>query len=282
MDVVYQKATDQIDFETGFRCRTVYVSTENSVLHCHDYYELFLTLSDSVLHLINGREEELEKGTLIFIRKSDTHFFGKNNNCNYSFVNLAFTEEILQKMFLFFSNDFPSEKLLNQKYPPQIILDSVGVQKVLAELNLINTIPVNDNNRRSWAYKKLLVNLFYKYFSEYKNNELSFQQPLWLKKFNIEIKKNDVFSLPNAQIVEISGKSREHLSRTIKKYYGVSFTEYINNIRLNYIANSLITTDIPITDLIYDAGFENLSYAYVLFKKKFCTTPRLMRESCGN
>ena len=72
MDVVYQKATDQIDFETGFRCRTVYVSTENSVLHCHDYYELFLTLSDSVLHLINGREEELEKGTLIFIRKSDT------------------------------------------------------------------------------------------------------------------------------------------------------------------------------------------------------------------
>lgn len=79
--------------------------------------------------------------------------------------------------------------------------------------------------------------------------------------------------------MNISGKSREHLSRTIKKYYGVSFTEYINNI---YIANSLITTNIPITDLIYDAGFENLSYAYVLFKKKFCTTPRVMRESCGN
>lgn len=189
MEVVYQRGADQIDTETGFRCRTVYVSTENSVLHCHDYYELFLTLSDSVLHLINGREEELEKGTLIFIRKSDTHFFGKSNNCNYSFVNLAFTEEILQKMFLYFSNDFPGEKLLNQKYPPQVMLNSVGVQKVLAELNLINTIPVNDNNRRSWAYKKLLVNLFYKYFRNIKITTCRFSNRCGLKSSILKLKR---------------------------------------------------------------------------------------------
>ncbi len=277
MDVVYQKAKDQIDAETGFRCRTVYVSTENSVLHCHDYYELFLTLSDSVRHLINGKEEEIEQGTLIFIRKQDIHFFSGNNNCNYSFVNLAFTEEILQRMFLYFSDDFPSEELLIQPYPPKIRLDNIGVKKVLAELNTINTIPVDDYKRRSLSYKKLLVNLFYKYFSEYKSTDL-LQQPLWLKKFIIEIKKIDYFSMPNDEIVRMSGKSREHLSRTIKKYFGVSFTKYINDIRLNYIANSLITTNISITDLIYDAGFENLSYAYVLFKKKFSITPRAMRE----
>ena len=85
--------------------------------------------------------------------------------------------------------------------------------------------------------------------------------------------------MPSDEIVKSSGKSREHLSRSIKKFYNLSFSDYINNIRLNYVANSLLDTDLSITYLFYEAGFENLSYAYVLFKRKFNTTPKMMRES---
>lgn len=73
MQPVLQTASTQIDENVGFRYRTVYVFNENSVLHYHDYYEIFLTLENNVKHYINGSKEILPRGTLVFIRKSDAH-----------------------------------------------------------------------------------------------------------------------------------------------------------------------------------------------------------------
>ena len=73
MNAVLQTATTEIDAKTGFRYRSVYVKTENSQLHYHDYYEIFLTLSSEIKHQINGTVINLSRGALVFIRKEDTH-----------------------------------------------------------------------------------------------------------------------------------------------------------------------------------------------------------------
>ena len=52
-------AEKQLDIDVGFRFRRVLLTTEMSRLHCHEFYELFLTLSDGIRHEINGEEELL-------------------------------------------------------------------------------------------------------------------------------------------------------------------------------------------------------------------------------
>ena len=129
----------------------------------------------------------------------------------------------------------------------------------------------------------MIFGIFSDYFSDYySGNALLESIPLWLRKFNHDLKKMENFSKSTADIIKLSGKSREYLTRSIKKYYGLTLTNYINDIRLTYIANSLATTDLDIIELIYDAGYQNISYAYSLFKNKFGTTPRMMREKTSS
>ena len=80
-------------------------------------------------------------------------------------------------------------------------------------------------------------------------------------------------------MVALSGKSREHVCRSVKKYYGQSLSEYINDRRLNFLANSLLTTNLPIIDLCYASGFENTAWAYTLFKRKYGTSPAKFRKN---
>jgi len=275
-----QTATEFVNKETDFNCRRACMNTEGSVLHHHDYYEIFLTLTDNVYHFINGQEEYLSKDTLVFIRKSDCHAFNVAPNNKDEIFNIAFKEEILNQLFTYLSNGFPSEQLLNEELPPKVILNSMESKKIMCSIENINTLPIEQSLKRSFEYRNLLVTLFYKYFSNYFSIENSIQNfPLWLRDFNNKIKLTENFSKSTADIIKLSGKSREYLARTIKKYYGVTFANYINDIRLNYIANSLLTTDLDIIELVYDAGYQNLSYAYTLFKKKFGMTPKMMRET---
>jgi AraC family cel operon transcriptional repressor len=63
-----------------------------------------------------------------------------------------------------------------------------------------------------------------------------------------------------------------------KKHFNQTPTEYVNELRLNYSANMLITTDENIPYISMDSGYENLSHYYHLFKNKFGMTTKEFRN----
>ena len=70
------------------------------------------------------------------------------------------------------------------------------------------------------------------------------------------------------EIVKLSDKNRPYLSRSIKKYYNKTFSEFVNDIRLDHALSRLENGNAPsIIDLCYDCGFNDLSYFYRLFTK---------------
>ena len=81
-------------------------------------------------------------------------------------------------------------------------------------------------------------------------------------------------------MIELSGKTREHLARTMKKHLGQTSTEYINELRLNYIANMLRITRKGITEIILESGFTSISRAAGLFKEKYGLSMRDFRKNC--
>lgn len=76
---------------------------------------------------------------------------------------------------------------------------------------------------------------------------------------------------------------REHLSvyylsHFIKKNMGMSFQEYLSNIRLDRAVNLLSTTNKTITDISYESGFPSTKAFNKLFKDIYNCTPTAYRK----
>lgn len=72
--------------------------------------------------------------------------------------------------------------------------------------------------------------------------------------------------------------SQEYFCRFFKKATGMSFTEYVNDYRLTQAAGDIEMGEKSISDIAADHGFDNDSYFFRLFKKKFGTTPLKYRN----
>ncbi len=90
-------------------------------------------------------------------------------------------------------------------------------------------------------------------------------------------KKHFAEGLP--ALYQLSTKSPEHIGRSIKRYWGLTPTEWVNSFRLQYAAHLLYTTDTEILDIAMESGFDNLSHFYHLFKRKYTLTPAQYRKT---
>lgn len=72
--------------------------------------------------------------------------------------------------------------------------------------------------------------------------------------------------------------SNGYLSRFFKKNYGMSFAEYLSNIRLYHAVDELLYTSVPITRIAYDNGFASVAVFNKAFKKAYGDTPSAFRR----
>jgi AraC family cel operon transcriptional repressor len=250
-----------------------------SELHTHDFYELFLITEGSIFHIINEEKVLLTAGHLVFIRPNDQHYFAQNAKNTFQLLNLAILKQTVNELLHYLGTGFSPDRLLSQKEPPQTMLEKNEIEIILNKFQLLMTIPPNQSDRIRSEIRSLLANLLIRHFSiphQQKKNEHIL--PSWLIQLENEMQKPDAFITGLEKLYECTEKSPEHISRTIKKYYGKTPTQWINNFRLEYAANLLIYSDKTIIMICFDSGFENVSYFYQLFKKKFKASPALYRK----
>ncbi len=72
--------------------------------------------------------------------------------------------------------------------------------------------------------------------------------------------------------------SNAYLSRFFKKNYGMSFTEYLANIRLYHAVDELLYTDASVTRIANDNGFPSVAAFNKSFKAAYGETPSAMRK----
>lgn len=60
----------------------------------------------------------------------------------------------------------------------------------------------------------------------------------------------------------------------IKRHTGMTFTEYLNDIRLNKVVEMLRNKDLPISDIAYESGFACIPYFNRVFRNKFGCSPK--------
>jgi AraC-like DNA-binding protein len=72
--------------------------------------------------------------------------------------------------------------------------------------------------------------------------------------------------------------SPSHFSRLLKTQLGRSFTDILNQIRVNHAAEKLIHTDKPLQLIAMETGFQDQSYFTKVFRKYIKSTPRQYRK----
>lgn len=260
--------------ETGCLCRYVRSDTERFVLHNHNYYELFMVLKGDVLHIVNGTEQLLSEGQLLFIRDFDIHNYQSANGEYFEFINLAFTKENLDALFYYLGDGYPTNELLKAPLPPIVSLSERNKEKIFYNFTEIGL--QSDKTHTKMKLRTILFNVFSEYFYNYSSKTTDI--PLWLEMTYEKMKKPENFIKGIDRMYEISGKSREHLCRMLKQHYNTTPTTLINELRLEYCENILLSSNLCITDICFECGFENISWFYKAFEKKHGMTPKEYRK----
>jgi len=276
MKAVKLKTKDLIDPESEIHYAYHKSLASITTPHNHDFFEIFLITKGEAFHRINDKQEIIEEGDLVFIRPNDIHNYEKSDDKSCELINLAFPELTMLKLFEYFGEGFHSDKLLLAEFPPKIRLSKIEKDILVNRFEKLNTLRRTNKKKIKTELRILLADIFSRYFTtgDESSNEII---PSWLVKLKVEMERKENFVLGIKKMYDLCERTPEHLSRSFKKYFNESPTDYITNLRLNYTANLLTNSDEDITNISMDCGFENLSHFYHLFKKKFYASPKEFR-----
>ena len=227
--------------------------------------------------MVNGSIVPVTARDMVFIRPSDTHDYAAVRGEPFSMLNITFTVGSLDSIFSFLGSGFPSAQLLDAKYPPSVRLTVGEFSTFQSRMQAIQAIPMTDVPTLKTALRVLLFDIFTKYFSDYHVDTDAI--PAWLDALCAQMRKDGNFIEGSERLFALTDKSREHVCRSIKKYMGVTVSEFINDLRLNHIANMLRSSNHSVTQIIFDSGFNNISWAGECFRKKYGMTMRQFRQS---
>lgn len=80
------------------------------------------------------------------------------------------------------------------------------------------------------------------------------------------------------EVAETANMSKEAFCRFFKERTGKTFTEFLNELRIHKSCHLLQETDLSISQIAFQTGFQNLSYFNRAFKKYIQTTPKSFRK----
>lgn len=246
-----------------------------SRLHTHEFFEITIVTAGEVCHHINGRMVQAPANTLLLIRPHDAHCITGGNDADFEYVNIAFSESLLSRLLEYLDNGDSVSSIVSPAMPAAIRLTANETAAYRRSLEQLSLIPRADVERIKTCSRRLIADLIARcHICAPIENACPHH---WFNQLLDELNRPENFSRGVAYLSERSGKSMSYISRMFKLYIGATPTDYVNSLRMNYCANLLAHSDAPIIEIAMDAGFNNLSHFYHLFKQEYGVTPNKYR-----
>ncbi len=251
--------------------------TKDLPYHYHKIIQiLFLVKGEAVLYL-NGKKFNVKDLDFIYINKMDKHKLIPDLNTSIVYV-LEFDPALLKNKKL----DSISEFYNNLNDENKIIsIDSPNLSKVILNLkDMLYEIQYKYEDYQLFLENRL-VDILLLIKRHYIIKEPEFNQTDE-DEYNKNIIKNVLDyiethyyeKLTLDTIAHTAHLSKRQFTRIFKKVTGITFVEYLNNIRIKKAQEMLSTSNNEIIYVCFETGFNDLSYFYRLFKKYTGLTPK--------
>lgn len=257
-------------------------------MHTHEYLELAYIVSGTFHQRILGRDIVFKQGELCLIDKNCLHqdcldtdsacilFIGIANEMFDSIISNQVADE---RIISFLQTALLKQKNLWQylHFKP-IDQSSLKIEKYL--LALLQELILHDK-ASSYICHGLLMRVFTLLSSSYDVSLSSKMQ----KKMNwllfeeitnyIKLHYRDISI---KQLAEHFHFNEDYFNRLLKLKTGMTYIQYVQNLRLNEAERLLHHTELPIDDIAARVGYSNKGYFYKLFVEKNNMTPAKFRR----
>lgn len=251
--------------------------TSMGIPHFHDWIEVVYLLTGTLTFYIEDKEYNLKKGEFIVVDPMSIH------NSESIDGNTA----ILLQIPMSFLEQFDKEI---RKYRIVIDYDTKDRQQkealhhlsyVLQEL--IAAAELKKQGYIFQCYKLIfeLLSILYSSFAvkllkqerqnHYKNRER-------IEEILTYVEKHYNETITIGQIAKRVHVSEVYFTRFFKKMMGMTFVQYLNQVRLQQIQKDLLYTDYSIQYILDKNGFHNYKLFMRLFKERFQCTPKEYRK----
>ncbi len=243
--------------------------------HSHEFFELVLVLKGSIGHIVGADHTVLAAGSLTLVRPQDAHCFQQLGRAGCQLINLAFSARSMYALLDYLGTGFQPERLLDARLPPTVMLTAHLKDNLRGQIEKLNSLPLDRADQVRTGLRLLLLDILARHFGPDGQPEPAW--PPWMVKLVKEMQLTENFVPGLGRMQRLAAVSPEHLARTFRRYLDKTPTEFVNELRLNYAANLLAHSDLPILQVASAAGFESLSHFYRLFAVRFGESPARFR-----
>ena len=248
--------------------------------HFHQDIELIYVLDGAMTVEVGNQKSELKAEDILVINANKKHWLRTNDkDILYLRLGIAYqlVSDVFQSVDIIFWCD--SSKENDKRYEE--------VRKVLKEL--LGQYLKGGQTEVSFGYISLcykVLDIMALHFlvqtgdKENITDKDRFEDRIL--QINNYIRSNYAQNISLKDLSEKLYLSIGYLSRFFKKNYGMSFAEYLTNIRLYHAVEDLLYTNVPITHVAYDNGFTNAAVFNKAFKKAYGETPSSFRKKAIN
>lgn len=230
--------------------------------HLHRSYEFICVMEGSISIRINDKSYELSKNDVAIMLAYDIHSYITNSNAKT--LILIISPELV--------NTF--SQLICSKSPecPVFHCNNEDFSYIIHTLDKMQ----KDEVLSTKAYLYKIVSIAYNNiaFKENKNNDKTLLHHLL-----IYVQENFLNNISLKQIASKLGYDYYYLSRYFNKNIGVSFKQLLNDYKINYATQELKATNILISEIAFNCGFESVRSFNRSFKKIMNATPIDYRKS---
>ncbi len=250
-------------------------------LHGHDFYELLWIQNGTLRHLTQDgagitARRDIGEGALLFVRPGDVHGL-QGRGADTLVVSLTLHPGLVADL----NGRHP--RLTGQLFahggavPLMVLRDARQMADLNRAANLLELSP-----RDTLAAEAFLLPLMSDLLgAQATPNTAQDGQtaPDWLRAACAAAREPAVFRLGAAGLVRLAGRAHPHVSRSMRRFYGQSPSEFINARRMDFAARRLAGSGDSLSEIAADCGIPNLSHFHKLFRAAHGTTPRHYRHA---
>lgn len=242
-------------------------------VHFHSYVEIIYVIKGDVHLAIEDEKYLMNKDDITLINKNSNHSIKTSQDS----ILVSFQIDYIELCKFAEKNSV----ILKEGQ----IIDKGNINYIKLRESLNSLLICFLNNRKRVVFLNLQIQLISEIIerfiidsNEYLDKNINNKYFERVDKIKDYINSNYKESITLNNLADQQFLSVPYLSKFIKEQFGMTFTEYLNGVRLNYALEDLINTNLPITRIALENGFSTTFLFNKCFKEAYKTTPNEYRK----